>query len=209
MRKCMGLVMASVGMSVAMVGAAASVDAADDADVRVQVMRSGGTYLVVSAPAGASADPQTAALLQARISCDFVDADLADVVGFLRQHSGANFVIDPDVVGSVPPISLTVTDMSAERVLAWAMRLTDLEASYVNEAVWISDEPYRGARVTRMYDVTDLGMPIRDFEGPSLSIPQGAEGVQMIPPFADADDEHGSWEAEQIAEMIEDHFNDR
>ena len=77
--------------------------------------------------------------MQKRISFDFVDTPLEDVVAFLTNLTNANMVLDPAAVGGDDvPVTLKVSDMKLEAVLDWILRLVNLSYVLIDEAIFIS-----------------------------------------------------------------------
>ena len=89
---------------------------------------------MVSAPAGGAPDQAMQLLLRQRITCDFREAELVDVVDFLRRASGINMVFDPRL--QADPITLTVNDMQMSSVLYWIETLSGCTISYINQAIY-------------------------------------------------------------------------
>ena len=119
------------------------------------------------------------AQMEKRISFDFVDTPLADVVAFLTNLTNTNMVLDPAAVeGDDVPVTLKVSDMKLEAALEWILRLVNLTYAFRDEAVFIST-PDRVAEkpILRLYDVRDLLAVIPDYSGTGLpSIGEGGGG---------------------------------
>ncbi|MDP6503283.1 MAG: hypothetical protein QF886_06690, partial [Planctomycetota bacterium] len=74
-----------------------------------------------------------------RISFDFVDTPLADVVAFLANLTNTNIVLDPATVeGDDVPVTLKVSDMKLLSALEWILRLVNLTYTFRDEAIFIS-----------------------------------------------------------------------
>jgi hypothetical protein len=59
---------------------------------------------------------------------------------------------------------------------------------FIHGALFISDEPIKEASVTRMYDISDLTLPIKDFPGPQLALNAGSQtggGALLFGPISD------------------------
>ena len=79
------------------------------------------------------------AQLEKRISFDFVDTPLADVVAFLTNLTNTNMVLDPAAVeGDDVPVTLKVSDMKLVSALDWILRLVNLTYTFSDEAIFIS-----------------------------------------------------------------------
>ena len=114
-----------------------------------------------------------------RISFDFVDTPLADVVAYLSKETGANIVLDPAAMqGDDVPVTLKATDMRADAALAWVLRLTALDSSTRDRAVFVSTkERIAQAPAVQVYEVRDLLAAIPDYSGTGLpGIGEGGGG---------------------------------
>ncbi|MBI2192880.1 MAG: hypothetical protein HYU36_12950 [Planctomycetes bacterium] len=117
--------------------------------------------------------------MEKRISFDFVDTPLVDVVQFLNNLTGANFVLDPKAVaGQDTPVTLKVNDMRLGAAIEWILRLVNLSYTLKDEAIFISTkEGITDKVVMRLYDVRDLLATIPDFTGTGLpTISEGGGG---------------------------------
>jgi len=114
--------------------------------------------------------------MEKKISFDFVDTPLSDVVAYLSKETGANIVLDPAAVqGDDVPVTLKVTDMRANAALGWVLRLTQLDSSKQDEALFVSSkERIAQAPTMQIYEVRDLLAAIPDYSGTSL--PSVGEG---------------------------------
>ena len=122
-----------------------------------------------SAVTGPVAQGALAAHLSLRISCDFRDADLAEIIDFFRRTTSLNFVLDPQL--QTEPLSFTATDMQLGTALQWLARLANCHLGYVHEAAYFSATPVAGPQRVVFYDIRELSMPIEDFPGHQLAIP--------------------------------------
>lgn len=129
------------------------------------------------------------AALDQEITLDFADTDLVDVIAFLQRITSVNFVIDPAVIagGGVPPVTLKVDSMKLRYVLDYVMRLTTLNYSIRDQAIYISNaQGLRGDAYMKSYDIRDLLQGLTQFPGPDLDIPEpGGTGSQLLAPVAD------------------------
>jgi hypothetical protein len=134
-----------------------------------------GNALLVTAPASTSMDRTTNAKLGQRITLDFQDASLTDVIDFLRTSTRINIVVAPTVLIKSPTITLKASNMSLGNVLHWITKLSSTQMGYIHGALFISDVPIAEATVTRLYDISDMTMPIKDFPGPQLALNAGSQ----------------------------------
>ncbi len=102
-----------------------------------------------------------------KISFDFVETPLQDVISFISSLVDVTIILDTEAIrDEAPSVTLKVTDMRLESALNWVLKLVGLKYTLKNEAIFISkpdrifDKP-----VLRMYDVTDLTIDIKNFQG--------------------------------------------
>jgi hypothetical protein len=179
--------------------AASAVQAADES---YQIAR-WGNALLVTAPGGPGMSPAVAAKLNQRVTLDFRDAPLTDVIDFLRNVTKVNIVVAPAVTLSAPSITLKASDMSLGNALHWINKLGNTHMGFIHGALFISDQPVQEASVTRMYDISDMTMAIRDFPGPELALNAGGQNSAGGALFKPAeDDESSSPTTEEITDII-------
>jgi hypothetical protein len=156
--------------------------------------------LLVTAPAGDGLS-QLGGRLAQRITLDAREQSLTDTAEFLRGVTGLNIVVGPELLAQPPAITLQVKDMALGHVFTWISRTADVHIGYVNEAVYISRQPVAGAATTRLYDVSDLALPLRHFPGPELTIPQpgGTGSLISTPPEPT---EEGRYDLESIVSLL-------
>ncbi len=133
--------------------------------------------------------------LEQENTLDFEDKDLGEVVSFLQKVSNANIVLDPKVLAAnPPPITLKVERMKLKYVLDFIMKLTALNYTLRDEAIYISNaEGLRGDVYMKIYDVRDLTHAMQSFPGPELDIPEpGGKGATMLPPIETGDKQETS-----------------
>ncbi len=157
--------------------------------------------LLVTAPAGGELS-RLGGRLDQRITLEAREQPLSETAEFLRQATGLNVVLAPALVASPPLISLQVREMTLGHVLTWVERIAKVHVGYINGAVYISDQPVAGAQNTRLYDVSDLAMPIRHFPGPMLSIPGPGTGGSLIAPAQVEADETQPYDLDSLAELL-------
>lgn len=129
-----------------------------------------GNALLVTAPGGTAPTGAMAARLNQRVTVDFKDASIDNVVDFLRSVSGANMVVAPAVTAAGTSITLKATNMSLGNVLHWVTKMTDTHIGFIHGAIYLSDKPIEDASVTRLYDISDLTLALKDFPGPELAL---------------------------------------
>ena len=192
-----------IALPMALVVATNALQAADEPAYRIGRW---GNTLLVTAPGGAGTSRALAARLNQRITLDFRDAPFADVVDFLRTASRLNIVVAPAVTLSAPGITLKASDMSLGNVLHWLTKLSNTHMGFVDGALFISDQPVAEASVTRMYDISDMTMPLRDFPGPEMALnggdQSGGKGSIFKPAEKDGNTAPTTDEIEEIIKKV-------
>lgn len=115
--------------------------------------------------------------LEQRITVDFQEQPFEEVIAFLRQVTGANIIVSPTALAnSPPPVTLKVKDMKFGDALKWILELTQLHYALQDQAIFISNDIVVGSIILKIYDVTDLTMPIPDFPGKDMGFGGGTGG---------------------------------
>ena len=106
---------------------------------------------------------------------DFTEAPLPEVVDYLRNTTGINIIIDPEVFKEYPEedslkVDLTLNKAKISSILNLILSLKDLAYRITNGVLVIStkkrivDKP-----VLRLYNVRDLTGKLKDFPGLNMS----------------------------------------
>lgn len=163
-----------------------------------------GHSLLVTAPGGTEISRAESVKLNQRITLDFHDAPLTEVIDFLRDASKMNIVVAPAVVLSAPHITLKSSNMTLGNVLHWVTKLSNTNFGFVNGALFISDQLIVEASVTKIYDISDMTLPIRDFPGPEMSLngggQNGSSSGAIFKPVGDSKDNAPT--TEEIEDII-------
>ncbi|MBA3709152.1 MAG: hypothetical protein H0W83_10085, partial [Planctomycetes bacterium] len=87
--------------------------------------------------------------LQQPVSCEFKEQSVEDIVSFLRQVTGCNIIVTPEVLALKHPRTVTVTlkDETFEAALDTITALADLEYTIKNQAIVITLAKIAPARV--------------------------------------------------------------
>lgn len=111
------------------------------------------------------------------IDVNFEDAPLQEVVGYLREYTGLNWLIDPGIDGTAP-VTLRLKGVKVVTALRLALRHLDL-AAIVRDGllVIVPKEALHEMVVTRVYDIRDLLVKISNFAGPRLELQPGRGGT--------------------------------
>ncbi len=83
---------------------------------------------------------QLKAALAKKVTFDFAETPLRDVLTFLSQLLGINIVLDPAVDGD-KPVTLRVNEMASAQALSWVARLAGAQMRVENGAVFIAPPP--------------------------------------------------------------------
>ncbi len=141
-----------------------------------------------------------------RVTFEFSDQGFEDVVTFLRQVTGVNIIVAPEVTaaGGGGTVTLKVKDMRFGDALKWILELTNLHMAMQEQAIYISNKAVTGSIVLRMYDVTDLISPVKDFPGRELAYNAGGggggSGIQMFQAAATEDSK--STDPQELVDFI-------
>jgi len=104
--------------------------------------------------------------LNKKVTFDFVETPLPDVVNFLSSLVDVTIVLDTPAVKDAPNVTLRVNEMRLQSALNWILKLVALKYTLKDEAIFISKaEAIMERPVLRMYDVTDLTIDIKNFQG--------------------------------------------
>ena len=112
--------------------------------------------------------PDLKAKLEQKVSFDFAETPLGDVVTFLQQITNATIILDQKALSGLPnqEVTLKVTEMKLSQALDWILNLVNLQYALKDNAIFISTpEAVGGDSQLKLYDVTDVTLEIRDFPG--------------------------------------------
>lgn len=150
-------------------------------------------FLTAALVASARDDPQrdeiVSKLHNIKISLDFRETPLVDVMDFVSALSGINILIDPRVYEEVDEerlkISVKVDDLRLGSALRLMLGLRGMTAVY-REGVLIvvTKQSLEDEVDTRLYDVHDLLRAITDFVGPTIELNTGEGSSDAVEPGA-------------------------
>ncbi len=105
--------------------------------------------------------------LERKVTFDFVETPLPDVVSFLGSVADLNIVLDTEAAkGAAPTVTLRVQDMRLASALNWICKLVGYGYTLRDEALFLSKpERIPEKTVLKVYDITDLTMEIKNFRG--------------------------------------------
>lgn len=116
-----------------------------------------------------------------KISLDFKDTALDEVVDFLHEVTQLNFVLSKSVrekskAGELK-VDVKLADMQLKSALRLMLDMNDLTLVYKNNVLVIETKEERGSEVEmKIYDVKDLMMKIEDFAGPTIELSTPTDG---------------------------------
>ncbi len=157
--------------------------------------------LLVTAPAGHDLS-RLGGRLDQRITLDARDQLLTDTADFLRAATGLNVVVAPALLANPPLVNLQVREMALGSVLTWLEKTANIHVGFVNGALYLSDQAVAGAVRTRLYDVSDLALPIRNFPGPEMTIPEPGKGSSLLAPAGEEPDGATRYDLDMLTEML-------
>ena len=135
-----------------------------------------------------------------KISLDFKDTGIDEVIDFLHEVTQINFVLSKDVREKAKngelKVDVKLSEMQLKAALRLMLEMHDLTAVYKNGVLLIETKEERGGEIEmKMYDVKDLMMKIEDFPAPTIELKSSEEapiGITIGPddsghPFTSVD----------------------
>ncbi len=148
-------------------------------------------------------------LAATKITLDFNNAKLDEVIAYFQEYSGLNFHLDADVrtkEGEDPArITLKVKEISLKTALKLILNPRELGCVYRDGVILITTKAKLGTQtVTRVYDVRDLLFRLRDFAGPrvELTVPGGAGAALAGASFTLEEEPKGELTEEFLLDLI-------
>ncbi|MEI7836242.1 MAG: hypothetical protein WCK05_07500 [Planctomycetota bacterium] len=140
-------------------------------------------------PAAMEANRRFMQAMQVPVTMNFDESSLGDVVGFLREVTGANIHVKWRVLAGaeITPetrVSIKAKGLSAETALRTVL---DSVSSGDKKLLWQVDggvltvtlqSDQASAAVMRMYDIRDMLTEVPDFHGPRMPMPQVGPSAQ-------------------------------
>lgn len=146
-------------------------------------------------------------LATTRVSMDFTEAPLRDVVSFIQAVSGINLIVDPQIFKNRTEeelrVTLTVKKITLKNALALLQRFFKLHIEYRDGVLVMTDKKSVGQMKVVVYDVRDMMMKIKDFKGPNIKLQSGAKPGVAID-FVEEKDETGSLNKDTLVELVRD-----
>jgi len=151
-----------------------------------------------------------------RVSVDFTNQTLEEAVGFLRDFTGLNILVDAEVYKNQSEdqlkITLKVKELSLKSVLKLMLSSRDLTAMYKEGVVLVVPKSKIDKAVTlQLYDVRDLLVKIQDFNGPKVELvsPQKGGGGPLVGGVFTLDEPRSVITEEFITDMVKQNTGDR
>lgn len=150
-------------------------------------------------------------LASRRISLDFQNARLGEVIAYLQEFSGLNFHIDAEAGKDRDDdrITLKVKDVSLRTALKLVLNPRDLGCVYRDGVIVVTTKARLAARtVTRVYDIRDLQFKLQDFPGPKFELDYKQSGLDtsILNQF---EDPKGGFETETLIDLIKTNLQPR
>lgn len=134
----------------------------------------------VKLEAKSEADRKTISTIETlKVSLNFTDAPLAEVVDFFREITGVNILVSKGVKdsGDDHPVTLKVDELKAVDALALITQMVDLSYKLEDGVLMIvTKEETKQDTYLELYDVRDLLFHLRDFQAPEISLGSGGAG---------------------------------
>lgn len=149
-------------------------------------------------------------LESSRISFDFsAETNLGDAIAFLRDYTGLNITVDPEIDTVETPVKLRLSEVRLREALELLLANTGLAYTFQENTLYIT-EPGKafGNRIFDIYNVTDILNKIRNFPGPSIRVKSNDEvdesgGSSPFGGFDDSDaDEDSQLDPDTLVELI-------
>jgi type II secretory pathway component GspD/PulD (secretin) len=151
--------------------------------------------VVPSPPQNLLSQEMRNALNKKKLSIEFIDTPLSDVVVFLQEKAGVNFVLDKNAAAT--NVNIRLNDVTVSTVLNYIIP-EGLDYVVKGNVVHITLEPLE----LRVYDVRDLLINLEDRE--SLSIQAGATGAGAETEFSPGEEKNAYVRVQEIINLITD-----
>lgn len=141
-----------------------------------------------------------------KVSVDFKDAGIEEVVGFFREATALNWVVDKGVYAARDRFEYRFTarlkDVTVFNAAKMVFEQHELVVTLDREGIVIikTREQVERAVHAKIYDIRDLTFKVQDFPGPTLEL-QGAQPGTVVIPWPDETPKDGIT-ADWVVEMI-------
>jgi type II secretory pathway component GspD/PulD (secretin) len=134
-----------------------------------------------------------------RLSVEFQDTPLKEVVDFIRETADINVLIDREV-DAAAAVTFKVRDITLKTMLSYILKSHEL--GYIISEGILQIVPIEKARAKvqlKIYDVQDLVAPLRDMPGREITF--GEDGIQFVDTPAEVSPEMGDFLVELLEQM--------
>jgi type II secretory pathway component GspD/PulD (secretin) len=140
-----------------------------------------------------------------KVTLDFQNAPLEQVVDYLREISGLNIFVDAKVRDKNIIVSLKVTEISLRSIFGLILKPHECDILFKDGVLQLMTKPDVADKTMRMeiYDCRDILYPITNFPGVDLDLNANGPGVIMT---GDPSDQGGEI---PIEEMVRAHTGGR
>jgi len=167
------------------------------------------TALLVAAPFARAQDASKSEyegkLNNIKVTLDFQNAPLDQVVDYLREISGMNIFVDAKVREKNLTVSLKVTEISLRSIFGLILKPHDCDILFKDGVLQLMTKPDVADKTMKMeiYDCRDILYPITNFPGIDMDLNANGPGVVVQPDAGDAGSEI------PIEEMVRAHTGGR
>lgn len=143
-----------------------------------------------------------------KITFDFQESPLQDVIEFLRSVLNINILLDPEVAREKDPdelkVTLAVKDLRADNALGLLLEFKNLTPAYRQGVLVITtEERHSEAVFLAVYDVRDLMFTVKDFPGPDIGLASGGGAGPGVTFEEDDTEENELANPETLIEVIQ------
>ena len=141
-----------------------------------------------------------------KVTLDFDQTPLQDVLNFIHNVADINLVTDPAIYDENEEIDVTfrVSELKLRSALKLIMSFYDLSLIYQDGVLLVTTKDATKLNTfLRVYDIRDLTLKIKDFPGPSIELAGGGGGSDSIGALFTSEEEEGEQLGEEeILELI-------
>jgi len=151
-----------------------------------------------------------------RITVDLANVTMEEAIGYLRDFSGLNIIVDAEVYKNQSEdqlkVTLKVKDLLLKSVLKLMLNSRELTAMYKEGVVLVVPKGKVDKAVTlQLYDVRDLLVKIQDFAGPKVELvsPQKGGGGPLTGATFTLEEPRSTITEEFITDMVKQNTGDK
>lgn len=155
-------------------------------------------------------------LASMKIDIDFTNAKLEEVIAYFQEYSGLNFHLDADVRPKegedANRVTIKLKGVTMKTALKLILGPRELGAIYRDGVILIQPKSKLGSQtVTRIYEVRDLTLRLRDFAGPrvELTVPGGAGAAIAGATFMIEEEPKGEITEDFLVDLIKTNTGER